>query len=82
MNSNDLLLKKIASSSLLEFFFISFQTDSVPGVELLHFVMILFVIFRQYWLDCPTEMSKYQAISNIYGVITIGSVKISNFFED
>lgn len=31
---------------------------------------------HQYWLDCPTEQSKYHAISNIYGVITIGQAMI------
>ena len=31
---------------------------------------------HQYWLDCDTEQEKYQAIANIYGVITIGSAII------
>ena len=39
--------------------------------------------FLQYWLDCPTENSKYKAISNIYGVITIGQVTpLTHLFVD
>lgn len=30
----------------------------------------------QYWVNCPTEESKYQAIDNIYSVITIGQAII------
>jgi hypothetical protein len=36
---------------------------------------ILHFFFLQYWLDCQTETAKYHAIANIYGVITIGSVR-------
>ena len=38
--------------------------------------LLILEFFTQYWLDCPTEHSKYHAISNIYGVITIGQAMI------
>ena len=31
---------------------------------------------KQYYVECMSEESKYQAISNIYGVITIGQAII------
>ena len=29
----------------------------------------------QYWVQCETEELKYNAIANIYGVVTIGKIK-------
>ena len=33
-------------------------------------------IIGQYWVDCATPEAKFNAISNIYGVVTIGQAMI------